>query len=72
MHANFGSCLDHLSDEICKMNTRIDCIACCQSRLGGFAPSPSPEHAEESASSDDGDDDDDASDFESNDEMTTS
>jgi len=40
------------------MNTRIGRIAHHQSRLGGFALSPSPEPAEES-SSDGGDDDDD-------------
>ena len=59
MHANFGSHLDHLSDEMCHMNTKISRIARCQSRLGGFAPSPSIEHVEESSSSDGGDDDDD-------------
>ena len=59
MHANFGSHLDHLSDEMCHMNTKINRIARCQSRLGGFAPSPSIEHVEESSSSDGGDDDDD-------------
>ena len=58
MHANFGSHLDHLSDEMCHMNTKISRIARCQSRLGGFAPSPSIEHVEESSSSDGGDDDD--------------
>ena len=59
MHANFGSHLDHLSDEMCQMNTKISHIARCQSRLGGFAPSPSTEHVEESSSLDGGDDDDD-------------
>ena len=57
MRANFGSCLDHLSDEMCQMNTRIGCIAHHQSRLGGFAPSPSPEFVKESSSSDGGDND---------------
>jgi len=72
MRANFGSRLDHLSDEMCQMNTRIGCIACCQSWLGGFAPPPSPELAEESSSSDGGDNDDDASGSKYDDEMTTS
>ena len=57
-------------DEMCQINTRIGRITCCLSRLGGFAPSPSPEHAEESSS--DGDDDDDASGSEYDDEMMTS
>jgi len=57
MHVDFGSCLDHLSDEMCQMNTWISCIAHRQSRLGGFAPSLSPEHPEESFSLDGGDDD---------------
>ena len=70
MRADFGSRLDHLSDEMCQMNTRIDRIAHRQSRLGGFAPSPSPKYAEESSSS--GDDDDDASGSEYDDEMMTS
>ena len=52
------------------MNTRFDHIARCQSRLGGFTPSPSPKHAEESSSG--GDDDDDASGSEYDDEMMTS
>ena len=72
MHANFGSRLDHLSNEMCQMNTRISGIARRQSRLGGFAPSPSLEHVEESSSSNGGDDDDyDASGFKSDDEMMT-
>ena len=28
MRADFGSCLDHLSDEMCQMNIKISCIAC--------------------------------------------
>ena len=72
MRANFGSRLDHLSDEMCQMNTRINCITRYQSWLGGFTPPPSPELAEESFSSDGGDNDDDASGSEYDDEMTTS
>ena len=72
MHADFGSHLDHLSDEMCQTNTKIGRMACRQSRLGGFTPSPSPEHAEESSSLDGGDDDDDASSSKYDDEMTTS
>ena len=73
MCADFGSHLDHLSDETCQMNTRIGRIARHQSRLGGFVPLPSSEHAKESSSSDGGDDgDDDASGSEYDDEITTS
>ena len=72
MRADFGSRLDHLSDEMCQMNTKIGHITYRQSRLGGFAPSPSPEYAEESSSLDGGDDDDDASSSEYDDEMMTS
>ena len=73
MHADFGSHLDHLSDEMCQMNTRISRIARHQSHLGGLAPLPSLKHVEES-SSQNGEDDDggDASGFEYDDEMTTS
>ena len=60
MLADFGSCLNHLSDEMCQMNTKIGRIACRQSRFGGFAPSPLLDPVEES--SDGGDDEsDDAS-----------
>ena len=73
MRADFGSHLDHLSDKMCQMNIRIDRIACRQSCLGGFASSPSPEHAKESSSSNGGDDDgDDAFGLKYDDEMTTS
>ena len=73
MCVDFGSRLDHLSDKMCQMNTRIDRIACRQSRLDCFAPLPSPKPAEESFSSGDDDDDDvDGSSSSSNGEMTTS
>ena len=73
MRADFGSCLDHLSDEMCQMNTKINRIARRQSCLGGFAPSPSLEHVEESFSSN-GEDNDggDASGSKCDDEMMTS
>ena len=71
MHADFGYRLDHLSNEMCQMNTTINRIARRQCRLGGFVPSPSLEHAKESSSLDGGDDDD-AFDSETNDEMTAS
>ena len=48
MHTDFGSHLNHIFDEMCQMNTRIGCIACRQSHLGGFAPSPSPTPTKES------------------------
>ena len=72
MRANFGSHLDHLSDEMSQMNTRISYIARRQSRVGDFTPLPSLELVEESSSSDGGDDDDDASSLEYDDEMKTS
>ena len=72
MCADFGSRLDHLSDDMCQMNTKIGRIARRHSRLSGFASSPSPEHVKESSSLDGGDDDDDsASSSETDDEMTT-
>ena len=70
MRANFGSCLDHLFDEMCQMNTRIGRITRRQSCLGDFAYSPSPEPAEDSF--DGGDDDNDAFGSSSDDEMTVS
>ena len=72
MHVDFGSRLDHLSDEMCQMNTKIGRIARRQSHLGGFAPSPSPEPIEESSSGGDDDDDADGSGSSSDDKMTTS
>ena len=71
MRANFGSRLDHLFDEMCQMNTRIDRIAHHQSHLGGFAPSPSPEPSEESSFGGDNVDSADGSSSSSDDEMTT-
>ena len=55
-----------------QINTRIDCIARRQSRLGGFVPSHSPKPAKESFSSGDNDDDADGSSFSSDDKMTIS
>ena len=49
MRADFGS-LNHLSNEMCQMNTKIGRIAHRQSRLCGFAPSPSLEPTKESSS----------------------
>ena len=74
MRANFGSRLNHLSNEMCQMNTKISRIARRQSCLGGFVPSPSPKPAKESSSGGDDDDDDDAdgSSSSSDDKMTTS
>ena len=67
---DFGSHLDHFSDEMCQMNTRIGRIAHHQSRLGGFAPSPSHKLAKSSLNGGDVDDDDDASSSKTDDEMT--
>ena len=70
MHADFGSHLDHLSDEMCQMKTKIGHIARWQSHLSGFTP-PSPDLVEESY--DGGDDEsDDTSGSPSNDEVTVS
>ena len=41
MHADFGGCLDYLTDEMCQMNTRIGCIARRQAHISGYGPSPS-------------------------------
>ena len=54
------------------MNTRIGCIARRQSRLGGFAPSPLSEPAEESSSGGDDDDDVNGSSSSNDDEITIS
>ena len=70
MHANFGCHIDHISDGMCQMNTRIGRIARRQSNLGGFAPSPSLEPAEDY--SDGGDNGDDASGSSSDNEMIAS
>ena len=72
MRANFGSRLDRLSDEMCQMNTRIGRTTRRQSRLGDFAPSPSPKPTEESSSNGDDVDGVDGSSSSSDDEMTTS
>ena len=72
MRADFGSRPDHLSNEMCQMNTRIDRITRHQSRLGDFAPSPSPKLAKESSSSGDDVDGADGSNSSSDDEMTSS
>ena len=61
MCADFGNCLDQISDEMCQMNTRIGRIAHRQSRLGDFALSPSPYPAEDSSLGGGDDDDEDAS-----------
>ena len=53
MRANLGSHLDHLFDEICQMNTKIDRIARQQSYLGGFAPSPTPDPSVDSSANGD-------------------
>ena len=62
MCVDFSSRLDTLSNEVCQINTKVGRIARWQSRLGGFAPSPSPGPYDESF--DGGDDEsDDASGF---------
>ena len=69
MRTDFGSRLDHIFDEMCQMNTRIGCIACLQSHLGGFAPSPSPKPTKQSFLNGGDDDDDNDSCSKSDDEM---
>ena len=71
MCVDFGSHLNHLSSEMFQMNIRIGHIARRQFRLGGFAPSPSPEPAEESSNGGD-DDSDDVFGSTHDDEMTNS
>ena len=69
--------LNTLSDELCQVNTRVNCIARRQARLGGFieSPSPSPEASEDEDDDGDSDNDDDDEDVDanlpSNDEMST-
>ena len=72
MNADFGSRLDHNSNEMYQMNIRISHIARRQSRLGGFAPLPFPKPADDSSSDGGDDNDEDASGTKYNDEMTPS
>ena len=68
------ACLDTLTNELCQMNTRVDCIAQRHACLGGFAasPSPSPEaSADEDGDDGDGNEDEDAR-SSNDDKMTTS
>ena len=65
---DFGTRLDHLSNEMCQMNTRIGQIAQRQFHLGGFVPSPKHNTSLESSTS--GKDDGDASGSYYDDEMT--
>ena len=64
MRADFGSRLDHLSNKMYQMNTKIGRIACRQSRLVNFSPSPSSNSGDDKS--------DDASTFPSDDEMIVS
>ena len=61
------ACLDYLTNEMCQMNTGVDCINHRQARMDSFAPSPSPSPSPEASV----DEDDDAS-SSSDDEMMTS
>ena len=64
--------LNTLSDELCQLNTRVNCIAWQQARLGGFVESFSPSLEASKDEDDDGDfdDDDDDKDSSDDDEMT--
>ena len=68
--------LDTLSDELCQVNTRVDCIEWRQARLSGFAasPFPSPEASADEDNDDgaDNDDEDEDASSSSDEEMTTS
>ena len=72
IEADFGGCLDYLTDEICQMNTRIGCITRRQSRIGGFRPSPSPSLEASANEGDNADDDKDDASSSDDDEVTTS
>ena len=72
MRVHFSGHLDYLSDEMCQMNTRIGCIACRQSRLGGFLPSLDHDPSKESSNGGDDDGDDASSSNYDDDEMTFS
>ena len=70
--------LNTFNDELCQVNTRVDCIARRQARLDGFAASPFPssealtdEDSDDGADDDEDDEDKDASSASDN-EMTTS
>ena len=68
--------LDTLSDELCQVNTCVNCLARWQARLGGFVESPSPsleaseDKDNDGESNDDDDDEDEDASFSSDDEMT--
>ena len=47
--------LNTLSDELCQVNTRVNCIARRQARLGGFEESFSPSLEASKDKDDDGD-----------------
>ena len=58
--------LDTLSDELCQVNTHVNCIAKRQARLGGFMASPFPSPAAFEDDDDDSDSDDDDDDEDEN------
>ena len=70
MQTDFSGRFDHLTNEMCQMNTRVGRITCRQARMPGFAPSPSPVCPTASPSIDDENDKDDAV-SSGDDEMTT-
>ena len=70
MQANFGGCLDYLTDKMCQMNTEVGRIACRQARMVGLTPSPSPSLM--ALPDDEVDDDEDDANSSGDDEMTTS
>ena len=72
MEANFGGCLDYLTDEMCQMNTRVGRIARRQACMVGFASSPFPSLEASANEGDDVDDDEDDASSSDDDEMTTS
>ena len=66
MQADFGGCLDYLTDEMCQMNTQVGRIAHRQACMASLAPSP------EASPNDEVDDDEDDADSSGDDKMMTS
>ena len=66
------ACLNTFSDELCQVNTRVDCIAKRQACFGGFVKSPSPPlEASDFDDFDNDDDEDEDASLPSDDEIST-
>ena len=57
MEADFGGCLDYLTNEMCQINTRVSHITRRQAHLSGFAPSLEALTDEDVDAGDDNEDD---------------